>query len=99
MVYLKISSVAWCRVFDEARPILEKVSRTGKTAAAKAAAAEALAVLAFVGGEDPGSIDSIMTHLTGLWKGALVCIINQQQAAIVSSSWAVRIFAWMQLSR
>lgn len=58
-----------CRVLEEARPVLETTSLTGKTAAARAAAAEALAVLAFVGGEDPAAIDSIMSHLGGLWKG------------------------------
>jgi hypothetical protein len=42
---------------------------TGKTVAARAMAAEVLAMLTFVGGEDPFLVDSVMTHLAGLWKG------------------------------
>jgi hypothetical protein len=35
-------------------------------------AAEALAVTAFVGVEDPAVLDEVMVHLKGLWKGAFI---------------------------
>ncbi len=42
---------------------------SGKTPSVKAAAAEALAVLAFVGSEHPSDSLEVAQHLQSLWKG------------------------------
>ncbi|BDA43174.1 probable interferon-related developmental regulator 1 [Coccomyxa sp. Obi] len=57
------------RLLEEAKPVLERASTAGKGAQLKAMAVEALSVVAFVGVEDPGVLDSVMAHMTGLWKG------------------------------
>ncbi|EIE23324.1 hypothetical protein COCSUDRAFT_63675 [Coccomyxa subellipsoidea C-169] len=58
------------RLLEEAQPVLEKASTGGKGVALRAMAAEALAMMAFVGVEDPSVLDAVMVHLAGLWKGA-----------------------------
>ncbi|KAK9836965.1 hypothetical protein WJX81_003040 [Elliptochloris bilobata] len=56
------------RVFCEARPALEKVAAAGSRAAsARIAAVEALAVLAFIAGEEPDDVEGVLTLLAALW--------------------------------
>ncbi len=55
------------RLLEEARPVLEPAALSGKIPALRAAAAEALSLLAFVGSEDPAATDALMRHLAGLW--------------------------------
>ena len=59
----------WCRLLQEGRSLLETASMSGKTPSVKAAAAEALAVLAFVGSEHPSDSLEVAQHLQSLWKG------------------------------
>ena len=58
-----------CRLLQEGRCLLEKASVSGKTPSVKAAAAEALAVSAFVGSEHPSDTLEVAQHLQSLWKG------------------------------
>ena len=66
-----------CRLLGEARPVLEPASSTGKLPALRAAAAEALALLAFVGSEDPDVTDGAMQHLSGLWSAGAASLSCQ----------------------
>ncbi len=66
----KRESLCVFRLLEEAQPVLEKASTGGKGVALRAMAAEALAMMAFVGVEDPSVLDAVMVHLAGLWKGA-----------------------------
>ena len=59
-----------CRLLQEGRGLLETVSASGKTPAVKAAAADALAVLTFVGSEHPSDTLEVVQRLQSLWKGA-----------------------------
>ena len=58
-----------CRLLQEGRSLLETASVSGKTPSVKVAAAEALAVLAFVGSEHPSDTLEVAQHLQSLWKG------------------------------
>lgn len=49
--------------------MLVQASIVGKSAPLKASALDALAIMAFVGAEDPTILDGIMSHQAGLWKG------------------------------
>ena len=57
-------------MLQEGRGLLETASVSGKTPAVKAAAADALAVLTFVGSEHPSDTLEVVQHLQSLWKGA-----------------------------
>lgn len=46
-----------------------QASTAGKSAPLKASALDALAMMAFVGPEDPTVLEGIMSHQAGLWKG------------------------------
>ena len=59
-----------CRLLQEGRGLLETASASGKTPAVKAAAADALAVLTFVGSEHPSDTLEVVQRLQSLWKGA-----------------------------
>lgn len=54
---------------QEGRSLLETASVSGKTPSIKAGAAEAVAVLAFVGSEHPSDTLEVVQHLQNLWKG------------------------------
>lgn len=56
------------RVFSEARPALTKATAGGKAAGTRAAAAEALAMLAFIAAEEPDDVDGVLALLAGLWR-------------------------------
>ncbi len=62
-------SYTCCRLLHEGRGLLETTSVSGKTPSIKASAAEAVAVMAFVGSEHPGDTLEVVQHLQSLWKG------------------------------
>ncbi len=55
-------------MFSEARPALTKAMAGGKVAGTRAAAAEALAMLAFIAAEEPDDVDGVLALLAGLWR-------------------------------
>lgn len=69
-VALVLALLLSCRLLEEAQPVLERASTSGKGVQLKAMAVEALSLMVFVGVEDPAVLDSAMTHMMGLWKGA-----------------------------
>ena len=77
-------------MLQEGRSLLEKASASGKTPSVKAAAAEAFAVLAFVGSEHPSDTMEVVQHLQSLWKGAQTLIAGAPEAAMLWSTRAHR---------
>ena len=60
---------------------------SGKTPSVKAAAAEALAVLAFVGSEHPSDSLEVAQHLQSLWKGNAHPLAAAASGRITADTW------------